>query len=158
MTTTAKVDIEGLDAIISQLNKIGVVAVDDISASVTKAGQVITRRAKQLVPRPGQGGYQSYNATHKKNQRDVPLYKSFKTRKRKYANATIYVVGPSWEHGRHGRLVETGHKVISHGKDTGQLAAPHPFLIPAGEETKDEQRRVFEAELKKRTIARYGST
>lgn len=158
MTTTAKVEIEGLEEILRELGKIGVVAMDDVSKSVTKAGQVVARRARQLVPRPGQGGYTGFNETHKTKQRDVKLRATIRVQRKKYKNATIVVVGPLWETGRHGRWVEEGHKVISHGQDTGQLTTPVPFLLPAAEETKAEQRKAFYDELKKRTIARYGST
>lgn len=156
MTARAKVELEGLEQILAQMAQIGTVLEDDITASVSKAGMVIRKRAKQLVPRPGQGGYQGYDETHS-DQRNAKLKDSIRVRRVKYDNVSVAVVGTDWGTGRHGHLVEMGHRVISRGQDTGLWAPEYEFLGPAAEETKPQQRQAFSTELEKRTRKRYGS-
>ena len=152
-----KVDFEGLNETLAELQKIGTVIQEDIAGSVKRAGMVVRKRAKQLVPRPGQAGYQGYDETHS-DQRGTKLKDSINIRLVKYANATVVVVGTDYGTGRHGHLVEHGHRVFSQGQFTGIWAPEYEFLGPAAEETKEQQRQAFAEWLKKKTQARYGST
>lgn len=113
------------------------------------AGYVVRNRAKQLVPQPGYEG-------------DLPEFKALRdtitTVSRKGRHFAGSITGPVYvpgnkrsitfesgqggqgEGGNHGHLVEFGHIMVLWGKRTSRFVAPRPFLRPAAEETKAQQR------------------
>lgn len=116
--------------------------------ALRKMGQVVVRRARALVPQPGYPG-------------DKPEYKPLRDTiavEVKEGRQLFAVVGPKRPAGAHGHLVEYGHRVVSHGVDTGYVTEPHPFMEPAATETRPQQDAIERAAIIEmdRAIQRHG--
>ena len=83
-------------------------------------------------------------ATAQRREGLKDLYDSMYIKLVDYDNDSVVLgmVGPRWSSGRHGHLVEFGGNRVFWGKQTG-FEAPNPFMRPAAEETKSEQRRAM---------------
>lgn len=113
--------------------------------AVQAAGEVVAARAKALCPRGDPG--------HEPDKK--PLRDTIGVELRDYGERALAVVGPEWDAGAHGHLVEYGHAIVTRGKNTGLRAAPKPFMRPAYEETKDEQQAAMQAVVNQ-AIADFG--
>ena len=109
-----------------------------VKASIRKGANVVRTKARRLAPR---GGPREGAKAGKPHLRDT-----IKTIVREYQNRTMAFVGPSWPSGNHGHLVEFG---FIHQPD-GKAVAPQPFLRPAADSTRTQQKDAIEKELKKR--------
>jgi len=96
----------------------------ELKKGLRKAGLLVARRARQLVPQPGYPG-------------DKPELKPLRDTigvEVKEGDVTLYaVIGPQRPAGAHGHLVEGAKPVRhhSHGRPTGVVLKPNPFLAPA---------------------------
>jgi len=98
-------------------------------------GNVVVRRARQLVPPPGYPG---------DKPELTPLRDTLKVEV-KEGRQLFAVIGPKAGAGGgpHGHLVEFGHSIVTAaGVDTGYRAEPHPFLEPAAEDTRTRQDKI----------------
>ena len=121
-----------------------------IKAALRKAGQVVARRAKQLVPPPGYPG-------------DKPEFKPLRdtlgVEVKGYESATVAIVGPKRPAGAHGHLVEgadsEGQNIDvrhhSRGQPTGTVLVKQPFVGPAAKQTEGAQRTAIEEGIRKAT-------
>lgn len=102
--------------------------------------QVVRNRAKVLAPR-------GKKRSDKKNKQ---LYRTISGVVREYrrGKTLVAVIGPTWPQGAHGHLVEFGHRVVSHGKDTGKVARPNPFLVPSAQDVAPACQSLLENNLK----------
>ena len=101
-----------------------------IRAGLRRAGAMVVRRARQLVPQPGYPG---------DKPEFKPLRETIATEVKVYANAAVAIVGPKSPAGAHGHLVESSHAHYAHGQPTGVRTKPTPFIEPAARETKLRQ-------------------
>ena len=104
--------------------------------ALRRAGAVVVRRAKQLVPPPGYPG----DKPELKPLRDTIGVEVKQGRRALYA-----VVGPKRPAGSHGHLVEgtTSVRHFARGKPTGVILKKTPFLEPASKQTFSKQREAI---------------
>lgn len=123
------------------------------AGGLRKAGGVVVKRAKELVPKPGYPG---------DKQGLKPLMDTLATIVKQYATTFVAISGPQRPAGAHGHLVEGGTKQhglragVARGKATGKKAiaangviygqrvrhpgaTPRPFMRPAAVDTKAQQ-------------------
>lgn len=126
--------VSGVEAADRLAKSAPVILRDEVRKALRKAGQVVIKRAKQLVPPPGYPG-------------DKPGLKPLRDtigQEIKDGRTTYFtVVGPKYPAGAHGYLVEVPHQHFSHGQPTGGMTEPHPFMEPAAESTKPQQRQAM---------------
>lgn len=111
----------------------------EISGALRKMGNVVARRARQLVPPPGYPG----DKPDKKPLRDT-IGVEIKYGRQRYA-----VIGPMRPAGAHGHLVEFSHRYFAWGVDTGRMTEPHPFMGPAAQETIPRQNAIAAEAIRK---------
>jgi hypothetical protein len=142
-----KFELTGLDDALKALDQMQVILEQDLEKALTAASKPPLARARQLVPRPGQGGYTGGN-------RETHLYQALRSKIVRYPAATLLVMGAEWDKGRHGHLVEEGHDMVTHdGSIVGEVD-PTPFFKPAVEETKDASQAAAISSLRASTKAR----
>lgn len=115
--------------------------------ALRSAGRVVVKAAAALVPPPGYPG---------DKPELKPLRDTLAVEVKDGDRAMYAVIGPQRPAGAHGHLVERAHKHVSHGKPTGRLTTPRPFLEPAAAETLAQQRAIIDQILSEmdREIAR----
>lgn len=119
-----------------------------LRTAVNAAAKIAAKAIRQKAPAPGYKG-------------DKPNKMSLKDSIGHVARSTnsgaIAFAGPVYPAGAHAHLVEYGHAmVVSRGPRKGQAVgtvAPHPFVRPAAEESREAQRKAMFAALD-RLIAR----
>lgn len=122
--------LEGLDEALKSLDQVAVILEQDLEAALRKGAAPVLSRARQLVPRPGQGGYTG-------GKRETFLYQSLTARVVRYQGLTLLVLGAGWGKGRHAHLVELGHDMVTHDGTIVGDVEPNEFLSPAVDEMKD---------------------
>jgi hypothetical protein len=126
-----------------------------LKRAVRAAAQPVEKRAKDYCPRSRDSG--TREEWSKKTQAEragvKDLVDTITTVVREYQGPIVAVVGPAYPAGALGHLVEFSgeHKQIQWGRDDGRTITAQPFLRPAADETKAEQRAEFEAVLKRAT-------
>jgi hypothetical protein len=92
------------------------------TAGLRAAGNVVKTRAKELVPKPGYPG-------DKPGLK--PLRDTLSVLVKQYSDVWVAVVGPSRPAGRHGHLVEYGHRLVK-GGTSSKRSDRTPGLTAAG--------------------------
>ncbi|MGV3483450.1 MAG: HK97 gp10 family phage protein [Planctomycetaceae bacterium] len=109
-----------------------------MTSAVRSAGNIVVSDAKTRIQAPNYPGDKPGK---------VPLSESIIVAVREYENYTVAFVGASWPEGAHGHLVEFGHlQKLSDGSVMN--VPPYPWLRPAAEATRAQQRKVIESRLK----------
>jgi len=122
-----------------------------LRSALTKAGNLIKKRARQLVPR-SKGAAKSY----RKSRGKKPLYQTIGTKIRTYPKSNggdvfLSVIGPEYPAGAHGHLVEFGHEIVGHKPKqvkTGRRSREIPFMQPAFEDMKGQVQRELETKVR----------
>lgn len=134
-----RTELSGLDEADALLGKVALAMRGPaLKTAMRKSLKPGVARAKQLCPK---GGPRVGKKAGKKHLADT-----ITSAVRDYGEVIVGVAGAAYPAGAHAHLVEFGHDVVRDGKVVGR-AAPHPFMRPAVEQTVDEQKRIFGAEL-----------
>lgn len=130
------VAVEGYDELIAQLNRIDDQLTKRLGREmVKKSAGVVAAEASRRCPRQRSRG----------RRRNTELANTITIEVRDYDKRALAITGPELINGAsHGRLVEHGHKLITHGVERGTVAGK-PFLGPAFDATKSQQQAVMEA-------------
>jgi len=107
-----------------------------LAGVVRKPAQVLEKSWSAKLPQPGYPGDKDTSN---------PLAGSLTT-KSKDVNGVRYIAivgGQRDKGGRHEHLVEEGHELFSHGKNTGKKTRPGKYGEQAAAETEAERERVF---------------
>ncbi len=112
--------ITGANELFGKLNAIAVgLRGDVVRSGLNSAGRIITKRAKELVRKPSDAGY---NKRSKDRQGGKNLQETIGHVVRGYNSAKfsgmVLVVGPQYPAGSHGHLVEYGHRIAKRGTGT----------------------------------------
>ena len=114
-------DMQGLDALLKDLNNVPEAAVKEIENGLDRAADLVLSLMKSAV-----------------SVDTGKLQKSLKKRKPKKSRKNSDYVYSSVALGKaHGVPLELGHRLISHGKTVG-IVKEHPFMRPAFDQSIDQ--------------------
>jgi len=116
------------------------------------AARVVRNRARQLAPRSSQTGSTSKKSDSQKarsNARRFNLSKSIFSITKIYGTKVLSMVGPRRPDGNIGHLLEFGHAKVLWGKKTSGVVRERPFMRPAADATRGEQKKAVLQTLKK---------
>ena len=115
---------EGMEELVKAFDKLGDDAMQFLKEGTDKAAKMVLSKTKQKAPVDDGDIEKSLTATKAKLG-----YKS------KYRITASIKIGKG---GMHAVPVELGHRLYSHGKDTGKQVEAKPFMRPAADEAKAE--------------------
>lgn len=143
-SASIKTELSGLDEADALLGKLALAMRGPaLKSAMRKSLKPVVARAKQLCPK---GGPRVGKKAGKKHLADT-----ITSAVRDYGEVIVGVAGAAYPAGAHAHNVEFGHDIVRGPRGGTQVvvgrAAPHPFMRPAVEQTVDEQKRIFGAEL-----------
>lgn len=118
------IEIEGLDELVKALADLGEDAVQKLAPATIEGANIVKEKAKTKI----------HDVTGDLSK-SLKVSKPSKKSKNKYIVMSRVQMGKG---GKHGVPLELGHRLWYFGHKTLSDVAPHPFLRPAADESKEE--------------------